>query len=90
MSIIPPSCNRCVKIAITDDNIFEEKETFFYAFTSDNDKIIVNRTHTFANVTITDRDGEGRREGGGREGGEGGREGGGREGGEGGGREGGR
>lgn len=58
VTIRPPSCIGCVRVLITDDDIFEERETFFFSFTSDDDEIVVNNSYSHVNVTITDGDGK--------------------------------
>lgn len=60
LTITPPTCRGRIRVLISDDTIFEEKETFFFSFSSqDNDRVRVTNTRPFANVTITDSDGEG-------------------------------
>lgn len=58
MTVHPPSCISCIGIPIIDDTVFEEKEQFHFAFTSNNSNIRVNNSLPFGNITITDKDGE--------------------------------
>lgn len=58
ITIDAPACSANARVTIIDDLIFEESERIHYTLSSDDTAVRVNATLPFADIIITDDDGE--------------------------------